>query len=118
MKNKYSTGIDEIPITVIKGCLNIIAPILSIITNNSIQQGIFPDKLKCSLVKPFHKSNRKSDVENYRPITIPSVFSKIMETVIIKKSRSHLTMNNIITDQHGFLKGRSTVTSLKIFVIM
>ena len=47
--------------------------------NSSLSQRIFPDKLKIAKVIPLFKSGIKSDVNNYRPISLLSCFSKIFE---------------------------------------
>lgn len=47
-----------------------------------LESGVFPDKLKLSVIKPLHKKGAKEDLANYRPIALLSVFSKIIENVI------------------------------------
>ena len=52
-------------------------------------------------------------MENYRPISLTCVISKVMERIICNKILSHLNTNNILHHaQHGFLKCRSTCTNL------
>ncbi|KAK2702035.1 hypothetical protein QYM36_019347 [Artemia franciscana] len=70
---------------------------------------INPDLMKNS------RKEKRSDPENYRPISLTSPFLKIMERVIVEKLNSHLELNTLISDhQHGFRKNRSTVSQLVI----
>ena len=54
-----------------------IAPILSCLVNESLLCGIFPEKLKLAKVIPVFKKGSTQDKDNYRPISVLSVFSKI-----------------------------------------
>lgn len=82
MPNKKSSGLDEIPISIIKKVVFEIAEPLSEVINKCIQQGIFPVKLKVSKTIPIHKNGCRENIENYRGISVPPCFSKIMETII------------------------------------
>ena len=55
---------------------------LSSIINASFSQGVFPEELKLAKVIPIHKSGKKTDVSNYRPISLLSAFSKVFEKVM------------------------------------
>jgi Notch-like protein len=52
---------------------------LSYICNKVITKGIFPDRLKYSVIKPLYKKGNKKDVSNYRPISLLTSFSKFFE---------------------------------------
>ena len=52
------------------------------LVNSSVKNGIFLDELKIAKVVPIFKVNGKVNIENYRPITVLSVFSKIMKKVM------------------------------------
>jgi len=82
--------------------------ILSQIINSSLTHGTFPDLLKTARVIPIHKSGSRSDVANYRPISLLSVFSKIFEKVMYARLSSFFTANNIINPrQYGFRQQHS-----------
>ena len=80
-----------------------IAPIIQHLVNTSLEQGIFPDLLKCAKVIPLHKSGSRTDVTNYRPISLLSCFSKIYEKVMHKRLINFLEENKILFEsQYGF----------------
>jgi Notch-like protein len=55
---------------------------IATLVNNSFMQGCFPEALKTARVVPIHKGGTKSDVANYRPISLLSTFSKIYEKLM------------------------------------
>ena len=90
-----------------------IAPVLTKLLNLSLLQGIFPDSLKIASVTPIFKGGDKTDVCNYRPISVLSTFSKIFEKVIAYQVNYYLRTNNILTPaQYGFRQGQSTTDAL------
>ena len=76
--------------------------------SSSFTEGIFPHQLKLAKVIPIHKSGKRTNVANYRPISLLSVFSKIYEKVMHERVDSFLTKHNLIYgNQYGFRKGHS-----------
>lgn len=113
LKPKTSAGIDDISAKLAKVCKEEIATPLTIITNKSLQQGIFPSKLKTAKVYPKYKNGPTTEVGSYRPISLLPTFSKIIEKIVLNRLLTHLEQNNLLTKhQHGFLKGKSTTTAL------
>lgn len=113
LKPKTSSGVDEYSSKMVKYCAEELAAPLASIINKSFTSGQFPSELKLSKVYPKHKKGPKSNIENYRPISLVSTFSKIIETIALNRLMSHLTQNNLITHcQHGFLKGKSTNSAI------
>lgn len=110
--NKYSTGNDDIPITIIKSSLPFIIIPLTHIINNSLISGIFPDRFKIARVVPIFKKGSLDNVECYRPISLLPVFSKILEKVVFNQFFNYLENNNLLDkQQHGFRSNKSTVTA-------
>ncbi|RYA67127.1 hypothetical protein DD595_26535, partial [Enterobacter cloacae complex sp. 4DZ3-17B2] len=61
-----------------------------------------------------HKKGDRFTVSNYRPISILSTFSKLFDKTIAKYI-SNLIYPRLIQEQHGFTRGRSTVSNLFLF---
>jgi hypothetical protein len=71
--------------------------------------GVYPERLKYAVIKPVHKKGEKTDVSNYRPISIVTGFAKIFEIVICKRLNDHVVTHKILSpQQYGFQKGLST----------
>ena len=81
--NSYkSPGYDNIPVYFIRSVAGILAYPLSILVNHSFELGYFPNCLKTAKTIPLYKSGDKSLPTNYRSISIPTCFSKILEKLI------------------------------------
>ena len=108
-----STGPQSIPVNLLKLIPDlIISPLLKII-NNSFSSGIFPDALKISKVIPIHKGESTQELNNYRPISLLSIFDKIIEKLMHKRLYNFLNSNNILfKNQFGFRKNNSTTYAL------
>ena len=72
----------------------------------------------CSGISPvYNKSGGRTTVNNYRPISLTSQISKVIEAVLRDAITAHLEQNCLIRDsQHGFRKGRSCLTNLLSFL--
>jgi hypothetical protein len=82
LKNNSSAGFDETPTFLVKQCLCLFIKPLVHIYNVSFQTGTFPDMMKIAKVKPSFKQKDRQDIQNYRPISILSVFSKPLEKLM------------------------------------
>ena len=110
--NKAS-GLDGLPAKLIKLASPYITKSLTTIFNKSISTGMFPCEWKTAKVTPIYKSGPKSNLDNYRPISIISVIAKTMEKLAYNQVYSYLQRENILTNaQHGFRPLHSTVTAL------
>ena len=85
LKTNKSTGLDKIPAKVLKLSADIIAPSLSYIFNLSLETGIYVDDWKRARVNPIYKSDRRLKCENYRPISILPVVSKVLKERFLDK---------------------------------
>ena len=80
---------------------------LAYIINRSFSTGVFPKHVK---VIPIHKGGSTQDVNNYRPISLLSIFDKIIENIMHKHLYAFLENHNILfQNQFGFRRNNSTV---------
>ena len=108
-----STGPQSIPVNLLKLIADLILIPLSNIIANSFNSGVFPDPLKTSKVIPIHKGDSADQVNNYRPISLLSIFDKIIEKVMYKRLYSFLEQHDILfQNQFGFRKNNSTTFAL------
>ena len=113
LKDSKSTSIDEIDNFCVKVAADIIdKPLHHIITLSVLQQK-FPTNWKYSKVIPLHKKECKLNKKNYRPVSILSPFSKILEKIAYEQLYDHFTNKKIFhPNLHGYRQNRSTQTAL------
>ena len=86
---------------------------LSLIVNESFLNGIYLDKLKPAKVVALHKKGASDNPTNYRPISLLSVFSKIIGKLVHKRLYDFLELSDVIHPlQFGFRKKHSTAHAL------
>ena len=116
MKAKKSTGFDEISNKLIKDIQEEIrVPIMDII-NTSLCTGKVPVAWKTAKIIPLHKSGEKTDVNNYRPISLLSALSKIMEKAVHKQTYQYVEQKILTVSQFGFRKQRETAQAVLAFL--
>jgi hypothetical protein len=100
---KNSFGFDGISMNLIKKTKTLLIEPLTIIINQMITNGIFPDKLKISKVIPIHKKDDKQLFTNYRPISLLPSISKIFEKVIFNQTYKYFQDQKLFYNaQYGF----------------
>ena len=115
LKNK-SCDINDFSAQIIKDNAQNLAFPLAFIYNQSLDQSSFPNRLKAARVTPLYKKGAKTDMNNYRPISILNIFSKIFEKIMKWYLVRFMVENNILSpNQYGFQKGRSTQDALIAF---
>ena len=77
LKNKHTTGYDEISSIMIKSCAFLINRVLAHIFNTSFVQGTYPTLMKIACINPIFKKGNREQVENYRPISLLPTISKM-----------------------------------------
>lgn len=108
------SGHDGINANILQRLVDSISGPLAYIFNLVFTSGIFPDEFKKAVVIPIHKGGSKSDVNNYRPISLLCTLAKVLETLIMKRLNAHLNRFNILSDnQYGFRSNVSTNHALK-----
>jgi len=115
-KNQKSPGVDNISSTYALNIKNIVAMPLAYIFEKSLNNNEIPRDWKLANVTPIFKKGDKSNVENYRPVSLTVIFGKTMEKIIKVHIEKFLQDHEIVDqDQHGFTKGRSCLSNLLIF---
>lgn len=108
-----ATGPDGISATVLKNCAPELAPVLSKLFQISLNSKAVPSEWKTAHVVAVPKKGNKQDPSNYRPISLLSIISKVMESIIGDQIRKHLERHQLLSDaQYGFRENRSTVDML------
>jgi len=110
LKPKTSCGADGISSKLMIQTIDTIVNPLTHIINLSLESGIFPSNLKLAKVIPIFKSGDNLSLNNYRPISLLSSFSKIFERILYNKIMKFLESNNILYNhQYGFRAKHSTI---------
>ena len=69
-----ASGPDKVSVTLVQDATKSISYLLALIYNSSFENGIFLEVWKVAKVTPIYKSGARTDVNNYRPISVISVF--------------------------------------------
>ena len=109
LKTKTSFGHDGLSSKLLKYIDTKVADILACIINQSLLTGIFPDSLKLAKVAPVFKKDDPHLTDNYRPISLLPVISKVFEKVVFRQVYDYFNDNNLLyKNQYGFRKKHST----------
>ena len=104
---------DHFPIKLLKLIPDLILAPLCRIICMSFSIGKYPDSLKICKTIQIHKGGSTTDLNNYIPISLLSIFDKIIEKIIHKKLYNFLGEHNILfNNQFGFRKNNSTSLAL------
>lgn len=105
-------GLDKVSVTFVKDAARSISYPLVLIYNSSLIHGVFPDNWKVAKVSPIYKADLKTDVNNYRAISVIFLFSRMLERISHDQLFEFLQTSNTLTgNQAAFRKFYSTMTS-------
>ena len=110
LKPRKSPGPDGIHQLIRKNCADTLATSICKISNLSFSLGKVPDCWKQADIILLHKKGAKNNCKNYRPVSLTPILCKVC-------ARQHLvefwiSKNIFISDQFGFMKGRSSLSQL------
>ena len=109
LPTKSSTGFDNISSKFLKQIAPTIVKHLTTLIKQVFNTGIFPDKLKLARVIPLHKKGNPSLLNNYRPISLLPVISKVIEKIISNQLRLYFESKKLFYEnQYGFRSDHST----------
>ena len=105
-----SCGHDELPMKIVKLCINNILTPLTHIINLSLMTGVVPQDLKIAKVIPIYKTSSKDELKNYRPVSLLPAFSKVLEKIVFDKIMKYFNEKNLFYEhQYGFRRKHTTV---------
>ena len=111
--NNGAPGYDEIHASVLKIISPCVASPLVYLCNKSLEQGIFPNELKLANVLPLYKADDPFVFNNYRPVSLLCVLSKVFEKVMYNRLIDYLeTYKILVYYQFGFRKNHSSYMAL------
>lgn len=110
LKARASTGPDGIPAFLVKDCISVLKIPLLHIYNLSLDKAMYPEMWKTSRVTPVSKVGSSSEVSDFRPIAVLSVFAKLFESML-ERQVSQQVRCFLDDSQHGFRRFRSTTTN-------
>ena len=114
---RKAAGPDDLPCHVLREMASEIAPVLTVIFNQSLSSGELPEDWLKANVAPIFKKGNINLPENYRPVSLTSVCCKILEHIILRQMLDHFDTHSILTSlQHGFRAARSCATQLIITI--
>ena len=102
-------GPDNILARLLKETPTEIAPSLCALFNKSLRVGVLPSDWEIANLVPVYKHGEKTYVENYRPISLLCLISKVLERCIFNNIK-HSIYEKLNPCQHGFMPGKSRVT--------
>ena len=106
LENKNSSGHDGISNKLLKLIGHVLCKSLTLIINQMLTSGIFPDAFKTAKIILIHK---KGDLSNYRPISLLPTISKIFERIIYNQLYQYFNDNGLLAEQqYGFRSQHST----------
>ena len=108
-------GVDGIGPLILKECAHVLFEPIHHLFSLSLSHQSIPVEWRTHFITPIHKSGTRSLVNNYRPISLLCIISKVLERIIY----NHITVfvtGSLSSIQFGFLKNRSTVKQLLIFL--
>lgn len=117
IKNKLSSGIDDMSVKVFEILPDCTLAVLVTAINESFSTGVFPAELKKAIVIPLHKGGEADDPTNFRPISLLSTLSKIIEKLVKKRMIKFLDEHNILNkNQFGFQNSKNTSDAILAFL--
>ena len=117
LNTKKASGFDGITNFLLKNLVDEIISPLTYILNMSLLKGVVPDRMKIAKVIPIFKKGNKEELGNYRPISLLTSLSKILERLVYSRTLKFFNEFNIFSNsQFGFRKKHSTSHALLTFI--
>ena len=116
LDSSKACGPDCIPVVLLRNCEPELSHILAELFYMCLKKCCFPDCWKVSLAIPVFKNvGERSTAQNYRPVSLLSVFSKVFEQSVNNRIADHLEICGLFSDfQYGFTSSHSTADLLTV----
>ena len=115
LKASKASGLDNISPSIMKDAAVVVAKRLTRTVDESLSQGTVPSEWKYAKITPLYKKGMSTDMDNYRPISVLPVVSKVLERVVHHQLHSFLSKHKLLSPfQCGFRRNHSTVLNLPL----
>ena len=117
LKMNKAPGVDLVGTNMLVELADEISGTVADLFNKSLRSGEVPPDWKLANVSPIFKKGKKSSVSNYRPVSLTVNLCKVFESILRDKMIEHLQKHSLIkSSQHGFVRNRSCLTNLLVFM--
>ena len=114
LKSKNSSGHDKISTSLLKYITPTIMTPLCHLFNLSFKTGFIPNNLKTAMIKPIFKKGERDNFTNYRPISLLSSFSKLLEKIAANQMMKYINKYRLLYEhQYGFRAGYNTTQPIQ-----
>ena len=109
LKASKASGLDNTSPRMLKDAAVVVAKPLTRIVIESLSQGTVPSEWKYAKITPLYKKGMSTDMDNYRPISVLPVVSKVLERVVHHQLHNFLSEHKLLSlFQFGFRRNQST----------
>ena len=113
LSSNKACGPSSISTSLLKTLKGVLSIPLQLLFNCSFSTGLVPDQFKVARVVPIHKKGSSFLVSNYRPISLLSIFNKVLEKLMYNRIISYLAKFSVVhNNQFGFRSKNSTTHAL------
>nr|CAH7732177.1 unnamed protein product [Callosobruchus chinensis]CAH7762423.1 unnamed protein product [Callosobruchus chinensis] len=117
LKNSPSVDVYGLNAEMLKSSLDYLISPLTTLYNKCLEEGCWPDAFKITKVVPIHKKGDLNDIENFRPIAIVPLISKILEIMLNDRLTNYFERTSLLsTSQFGFRKIKNTISALTALI--
>lgn len=108
LNTRKGPGLDFIRAKELKNHRDILYPLITFLINSIIRQKTIPNAMKTAMVRPIFKAGKKTDITNYRPISIMPSLEKVFEEILCCRLNDFIKKFEIIDNrQYGYQKGKN-----------
>lgn len=115
LKRHKGSGIDKLIAEMFMDAIDVIVPFMQTLFNLLLDKGLFPRAWSTAVIVPIPKKGDLSKPDNFRAISVSSIFGKIFSSILNTRLMKWSEINDKLNDkQFGFRPGRSTIDCIFI----